>query len=120
MRELTSQIPNKDLTRGHLIEVTHVHTIPGERLRVKYCRTRMNKDSSIFLVKIFDSLSFGIEFHSARNGGCEFLVGEIDACELGIEGAGDQRAKERYIGIILVEGYGDGGGGNEGEFAERD
>jgi hypothetical protein len=50
----------------------------------------MDKHATIFLIKILDRPSFGIEFYGAGNGGRKFLVREIDACQLRVEGAGNK------------------------------
>ena len=72
----------------------------------------MNENTAIFLVEVFYRLSLRVKFHSARDRRREFLVGEIDACELGIEGTGDEGAEEGVIAGVFVEGReGWGGGG---------
>ena len=61
----TRQIPNENLARSHLVEVAHINTIPRKALRIKDCRARMNEYTSIFLVEIFDSLGFWVEFYGS-------------------------------------------------------
>jgi len=63
----------------------------------------MYEYSSVLLVEILDCLRFWIEFHGAGNGRGEFLVWEIDTCELRIEGAGTERADKRVVRVVLIE-----------------
>jgi len=64
----------------------------------------MHEYTSILLSEILDCLGLGIELHGTRHGGREFLVGEIDTCKLGIEGACAEGAQERGVRVVFVEG----------------
>lgn len=81
MREiLTCEIANEDFACSHLVEVAHVYTVPWEALRIEHCRARVHEHSTILLVEVFDCLCFWVELHGSRDGGCEFLVREVDSC----------------------------------------
>lgn len=106
--KLTRKLPHKDFTRSHYIEIAHIHTPPHEALRAKQRGARMHEHASVILVEELDGPSLGIEFHSAGDGGRVFLLRELDARELRIEGTCYESADEGVVGVVGVQL---GGGG---------
>jgi len=100
--KLTRKLPHEDFARRHLIEVAHIHTPPHKPLSAKQRGARVHKDAPVILVEELDGPSLGIEFHSAGDGGRVFLLRELDARELRIEGACYQSADEGVVGAVGV------------------
>lgn len=99
----TGQVTDEDLACSHLVEIAHINAIPRECLSIENRRARMNKHPPILLVKILDRLRLRVELHCARDGRREFLIWEVDAGELRIEGACTEGTEKRGIGVVLVE-----------------
>ena len=64
----------------------------------------MDEDAPVFLVEVFDSPGFWVEFDGSGYAGCVFLVWEPDAGDLRGEGAGDEGTKEGGVVVLGVDG----------------
>lgn len=94
MEKLTSQIPDKNLTRCHLGKVTQIRRRTGIPLCREEDGTWVNEDAAVLLVEVFDGAGVWVELDGAGYGAGEFLVREGDLGELGVEGACDEGAEE--------------------------
>lgn len=63
----------------------------------------MNENTAIFLVEVFYRPSLRVKLYGTGDRRGEFLVGKIDACKLGIEGASDEGAEEGIVVGVLIE-----------------
>ena len=62
----------------------------------------MHEDAPVVLVEVLDFSCLGVELHGAGDAGGEFFVGELDACDLWVEGARDEGAQEGVVVVVDV------------------
>lgn len=62
----------------------------------------MHEHSAVFLVEVLDGPRLRVQFYSTGNRLCKLLVGEVDTCDLRIEGAGNQRSDQGGVVIVLI------------------
>ena len=62
----------------------------------------MNEDTPIVLIEVLDLTRLGVEFDSAGNTGCELFIWQLNACDLWIERAGNERTQESIVPVLRI------------------
>lgn len=64
----------------------------------------MHEHPAIFLIEVLYGTGFGIELHGAGRRSSVLAVWEIDARELGVEGASNEGTEEGRVGVVAIKG----------------
>lgn len=102
--KLTGKVADENLACGHLGEIAQV----GRGVGVSLCRKEdgagVDEDPAVFLVEVFDRAGVRVYLDGTGHRAGEFLVGEGNLCDLGLEGAGDEGPEEIAVEGVAVPG----------------